>query len=88
MITVDYMLYIGNTVGLIGDVLLLVAYFLLQSGRVDSQHLTFSLMNLLGALMILFSLFFSWNLPAAVIEVAWSLISILGIVRVYLGRHR
>lgn len=86
--TANYMLYIGNAVGLIGDFLLILAYFLLQSGRVDAQHLAFFFLNLIGALMILFSLIFSWNLPAAVIETAWAVISILGICQVYFRRHR
>lgn len=82
------MIYIGNTIGLLGTALLLIAYFLLQSGRVQSKALSFSLMNLLGALMILFSLLFSWNLPAAVIEVAWALISLFGIWKVWRERQK
>lgn len=81
------MVLIGNIVGVIGDFLLLLAYFLLQSGRLSSKNLSFSMMNFWGAMGILFSLIFSWNLPAAVIEIAWSAISLFGMWRLWQERR-
>lgn len=72
---------IANIVGMLGVVLLLLAYFLLQSGRMISVDLGYSILNLIGSLMILYSLFFAWNWPAAAIESAWAIISVLGIWR-------
>jgi hypothetical protein len=81
------MAMIGNVIGTIGVILCLVGYFLLQCGKVSSTDLSFSLYNLFGAAGILFSLIYEWNLPAFLIEGAWVLISILGVVR-YLMRRR
>ena len=64
-----------NTIGIIGDILVIVAFFLLQTRRIDSSHLSYSLLNILGSLAVLYSLMYEWNLPAFVIECAWVIIS-------------
>lgn len=81
------MVVIGNIVGIIGDILLVLAYFLLQSGRLSAKNLSFSMMNFWGAMGILFSLIFSWNLPAAVIEIVWGAISLFGMWRLWQERR-
>lgn len=68
-----------NTVGIIGDVFIIGAYFLLQLGKINAKQLPYLLLNLFGASFIIFSLIFEWNLAAFVIETAWVLISIYGV---------
>jgi predicted membrane-bound mannosyltransferase len=70
-----------NVVGLVGVVIIILAYFLLQTGRLSREILAFSLMNALGSSLILYSLYFEFNLPSAVIELVWLLISIYGVIR-------
>lgn len=70
-----------NLVGGIGVVMVLVAYFMLQSGRMDLRHWPFSLLNALGSLLILLSLSVDYNLPAVLIEAFWLLISLYGLWR-------
>ncbi|MGD9152809.1 MAG: hypothetical protein PVG30_04015 [Gammaproteobacteria bacterium] len=70
---------IYDTVGIVGDILIISAYFLLQLGKVSGKSLPYLFLNLLGALFLLFSLIFAWNLAAFTIEIAWMLISIYGI---------
>jgi hypothetical protein len=82
------MIVITNIIGVIGVFFVLLAYFLLQCGKTQADSLRFLLCNLLGAAMILFSLIYDWNLSAALIEAAWMLISLFGIVRVLLKRAR
>jgi len=71
--------------GLFGVLLILLAYFLLQAGRMRGDALLFQLTNALGALGILISLLYAFNLSAFVMEAAWLAVSIYGIVR---GRRR
>lgn len=72
---------IANPVGIFGVALILLAYLLLQMGRMSQNSVGYSLLNLIGALFILYSLFFYWNLASVIIEVAWLLISIYGLLR-------
>jgi len=73
---------VSNPIGLIGVVLLLIAYFLLSTGRWNSDSYHYQIYNLIGAILILFSLFFHWNLASFSIEFAWVIISLIGIVRI------
>ena len=74
-----------DAVGLLGVLLILLAYFLLQAGRMRGHSLVYQLMNAFGALLVLVSLFYAFNLSAFLMEVAWLAVSIYGIFR---GRRR
>ncbi|MCS6844791.1 MAG: hypothetical protein NZ528_10820 [Caldilineales bacterium] len=76
-----------DALGLAGVVCILLVYFLTQSGRLAPEQLAYSLGNLLGSSLILFSLFFDWNLASVVVEAAWVAISLYGVAR-YLRRRR
>lgn len=70
---------VANIIGVAGTILILLAYFLLQAGRISSDDLWYSMMNLLGAAGVLVSLVYAWNLPAFIIESFWIAISAIGI---------
>jgi hypothetical protein len=55
--------------------------------RLKSETLLYSVLNMMGSSMILFSLFFEWNLASAIIEGAWVLVSLFGIVRYFVKRR-
>ena len=82
----DYLLADG--IGMLGAALIVIAYFLLQTGRLDSLSLSFSVVNGLGAAGILFSLFYEFNLSAFAIESFWLVISLYGIYRALRVRTR
>jgi hypothetical protein len=67
--------------GTIGVALMIVAYLLLQLDRLDSKSLTYSLLNAIGASLVVISLLYKFNPAAFVIEVFWILISLIGIFR-------
>lgn len=68
-------------VGMLGAALIVAAYWMLQVDRLDSNSLSFSVVNGLGASGILFSLFFDFNLSAVAIESFWLAISLYGVFR-------
>lgn len=72
--------------GTFGVVIILVAYFLLQIGRINPLGFRYSLINLLGSAMIAISLTYQFNFSAFVIEICWMAISLIGIARAV--RHR
>ncbi|MFC5740897.1 CBU_0592 family membrane protein [Dyella tabacisoli] len=68
--------------GYIGVVLVLLAFLLLQARKLHGNGLIYQLMNVLGALGVMISLLAgTFNTPAFVMQVAWLLIGIYGIVR-------
>jgi hypothetical protein len=72
---------IADGVGMLGAAQIVIAYFLLQVGRLDSRSLSFSIANGIGASGILFSLFYEFNLSAFGIELFWLVISLYGVFR-------
>ncbi len=68
--------------GYVGVVVVLLAFLLLQAHKLDGNGLTYQLLNVVGALGVLLSLVFgAFNTSAFVMEAAWLLISVYGIVR-------
>ncbi len=71
---------VSNIIGIIGVVLMLAAFFLSQRGTITIRDPRYLWMNLTGAVAVIFSLFWAWNLPAFLIESAWAVISAYGII--------
>ena len=70
-----------DLIGNAGVVAILVTYALVQLDRMAVRDLSYSLLNALGAVFILVSLMFDFNLSSFVIEVVWLVISVYAIVR-------
>ena len=72
---------IADFVGLIGVVAYLSAYGLLQLGMLKIEDLRYVMLNGVGALAILYSLMFSFNLSSFITQVAWLIFTIVGYIR-------
>ena len=70
-----------DLVGNVGVVILMVSYLLLQLNKIRSDDLMYSLLNAVGASLIVVSLLVNFNLSALLMEVFWVLISFVGIYR-------
>lgn len=69
-----------DVVGTIGVAFIIIAYAAVQAGKLATTKLIYSLMNLVGACLILWSLWYNFNMASVIIEGFWILISIWGIV--------
>ncbi len=72
--------------GFVGVVLIVIAYLLLQLNKLSSSAPSYSLLNAVGALLVMVSLLFDFNLSAFLMEAFWFLISLLGLFRSLLSR--
>ena len=75
-----------DILGTVGVAIIVLTYVLLQLERIRSDQLSYSLLNAAGALLILLSLYYSFNLPSVIVEFFWLLISLFGIAK-YLFRR-
>ena len=75
-----------DIIGTMGVGLIIVTYVLLQIERIRSEQLLYSVLNAVGASLILTSLYYSFNFPAFVVEFFWLLISLFGIGK-YFTKH-
>lgn len=75
-----------DAIGMLGTLMVILAYYLLQLERIDPKSLRYNLLNLVGAVFLFFSLCFNFNLASLVIEVFWIGASIIGLWK-YWRRH-
>jgi len=75
--------YWHDWAGYLGVVLVLLAFLLLQAHKLHGNGLIYQLMNVLGAIGVILSLSFGLgpiNWPAFLMQLAWIVIGVFGIV--------
>lgn len=70
-----------DVVGLLGTAAVLLAYLLLQAGRLPAHGFAYPLLNIAGACGILVSLLGGFNPAVALLQVAWIVVSLYGLAR-------
>lgn len=76
-----------DIVGFVGVAMMVFAYLMLQLNKLSSTAPSYSLMNAIGASLVIISLLFDFNLPAFLVESFWLLISLIGLVRPLVSRR-
>ncbi len=77
---------VADVVGLVGVVAYLSAYGLLQLGKLKVEDGRYAALNGAGALAILYSLIFDFNLPSFITQSAWLVFTAVGYMRSRTGR--
>jgi len=72
-----------DLIGNVGVVILMITYLMLQLNKLRSESLAYSLLNAIGASLVVVSLLVNFNLSALLMEVFWVLISCVGIYRYF-----
>lgn len=78
---------VANVVGLIGSALFVIAFAYSNMAR-SMNFVLFNALNLIGAILLLYSLSVHFNLAAAVLEVAWAIIAAFGLAKATLSKRR
>lgn len=68
--------------------MMLGAYAAAQIGRLDPVKAPSLLLNLVGSCLVILSLLRTFNLSAFLMEAAWALVALFGLIRVLIRRHR
>ena len=76
-----------DILGTVGVAIIILTYVLLQIERLRSDELMYSLLNAVGATLILISLWYSFNFPSFVVEFFWLVISLFGIGKYLRQKH-
>lgn len=79
---------LADGAGLLGAALILLAYALVQARRLDPHRAPALVMNLLGPGLVMVSLVQRFNLAAFLLEAAWALVALWGLVRLAAERLR
>jgi hypothetical protein len=76
-----------DLLGNVGVALMVGAYLLLQMGKLRIEDVSYSALNAVGAVLVLISLCFTFNLSAFLVEGFWLLISLFGLIK-FLSKRR
>jgi hypothetical protein len=72
----------ADIIGTVGVSLILLAYFFVVIGRLNSKSYTFYLLNIAGAGLACYASWLIHYWPFVVLEATWTLVSIYGLMRV------
>jgi paired small multidrug resistance pump len=72
-------------IGLVGTLMVLAAYFLLQAGRLHGNGMLYQLLNLFGAAGVLASLYGKFNISVLLLMTLWIVITAYGLIRTVKG---
>lgn len=75
-------LIIFEIIGIIGAVALLVTYFLLSTQKIESNSYKYHGLNFGAAFLLTLNAIYIQSIPFALINIFWSIISLIGIFRV------
>jgi hypothetical protein len=71
--------FAATLIGLVGSAIFIAAFAYANIARVMDKRL-FNVMNLIGSILLLISLSVDFNLPAMVLESAWGVIALTGLI--------
>jgi len=74
------MIALSDIVGFVGVGLLIVTYAMLQLNKIDPKGFWYSFNNMIVAILVSVSLYYTPNLASWVIEFFWFIISVYGLV--------
>lgn len=76
-----------DVIGMTGTALVVGAFFMLQLGKAEPTGIVYNLMNLTGAILLLISLCYNFNLASFVIELFWIAASLIGLYKYFKGKR-
>ena len=68
-------------ISMVGAFLVLAGYVSLQRGWLDREHRSFSALNFFGAALLTWVAIVDWRIGFIVLEGAWALLSLPGMIR-------
>ncbi len=77
-----------ETIGWIGAVSLLSAYYLISNGKLDGKSILYQGLNLIGSLGILINSYYHNALPPVVLNIIWSSIGIYSLAILLKNKRR
>lgn len=78
---------LADIVGLVGSGLMVVAYAYSNMAKA-MNFLVFNLLNLVGSLLLIASLMVHFNLASMLLEIVWSIIAALGLIKLWVSRSK
>lgn len=76
--------FLAETSGWIGMVFILSAYFLVSYNVVVSESFSYQIINLIGAIALLYNSYYKKSKPLIALQISWAAIAIIAIIKLYI----
>lgn len=70
---------VSDICGWTGAICVLLAYYLISTGKVHKENRLYHVLNLLGAVLLIFNTIYLKAYPSAFVNVIWSFIAFAGL---------
>lgn len=70
---------VSDLCGWSGAICVLLAYFLISTGKVDKDNTFYHVLNLLGAFLLIFNTVYLGAYPSAFVNVIWCFVALAGL---------
>ncbi len=77
-----------DTLGWLGGVMVVVAYFLISSGKVKPNSVFFQGLNLTGSIFLIINTYEKGAYPSTVVNIIWVGIALFGFYRIWSDKKR
>lgn len=81
-------LALPNAIGIFGVIIVLATFLMVQLGRVNATSAAYQVANMVACSLIGVSLYFDFNLPSAIIQALWFLISGFGLMKNLISKRK
>ncbi len=77
-----------DALGWLGGLMVVVAYFLISSGKVKSNAVSFQFLNLVGSIFLIINTYEKGAYPSTVVNIIWVGIALFGFYRIWESKKR
>lgn len=72
-----------DTVGWLGGLIVVVAYFMISSGKTSAKSPLFQTLNLVGSVFLIINTYAKGAYPSTVVNIVWVGIALYGFYRIF-----
>lgn len=77
-----------DTVGWLGGILVVIAYFMISSGKTNAKSPLFQALNLVGSIFLIVNTYVKGAYPSTAVNIIWVGIAVYGFYRIYSDRKK
>ena len=77
-----------DTVGWLGGLLVVVAYFMISSGKATAKSVSFQTLNIVGSVFLIVNTYAKGAYPSTVVNIIWVGIALYGFYRIWSDRRK
>jgi hypothetical protein len=77
-----------DTIGWAGGLLVVVAYFMISSGKTTAKSPSFQTLNIVGSIFLIINTYAKGAYPSTVVNIIWVGIALYGFYRIWIDRRK